>query len=92
MKTITKAELIAAAARAGFGANQRNTLLVKLILFAKHLGVAVEDSTVKTYDTARVELNGTYTREDLKKILDALAEQDHVLAHSMETLCQPTPS
>ena len=43
MRTITKAELIDAAARAGFGANQRNTLLVKLILFAKYLGVEVKE-------------------------------------------------
>lgn len=42
MPVISEGELLQAAARAGFGANQRNTLLVKLILFAEFIGVKVE--------------------------------------------------
>lgn len=44
---ITKDQIIDMAGRAGFGANQRNTLLVKLELFAKYVWSAAQDAARK---------------------------------------------
>lgn len=44
---ITKDQIIDMAGRAGFGANQRNTLLVKLEFFAKYVWEAAQAAARK---------------------------------------------
>jgi len=46
-----KAQVIALAGKAGFGGNQRNTLLVKLMAFAKEVEQAEREACAVTCET-----------------------------------------